>query len=100
LWPGKLRLFPKNEIELAVVKLYSIVRYEERDGGVYLELEAIALSRDIPAALRWMIEPIVRKVSRPSLVMSLEQTAEAVRSSTSFARRAPERVSPPLPTAE
>jgi len=67
-------------------RLYSIARYEERDGGVYIELEAIALSRDIPAALRWLVEPIVRKVSRSSLVTSLEQTADAVRSSTSFAR--------------
>jgi hypothetical protein len=33
-------------------RLHSILRYEERDGGVYLELEAIALSRDIPAAFR------------------------------------------------
>jgi hypothetical protein len=71
-------------------RLCSIARYEECDGGVYIELEAIALSRDIPTALRWVVEPIVRKVSRSSLVTSLEQTAEAVRSSTSFARRAPE----------
>jgi hypothetical protein len=71
-------------------RLYSIARYEERDSGVYIELEAIALSRDIPAALRWVVDPIVRKVSRSSLVTSLDQTAEAVRSSTSLARRAPE----------
>lgn len=65
-------------------KLYSIARYEERDGGVYVELEAIALSRDIPSALRWVVEPIVRKVSRSSLVTSLEQTAKAVRSNTNM----------------
>ena len=63
-------------------RLYSVARYEERDGGVYIELEAIALSRDIPGALRWMVDPIVRRVSRSSIVTSLQQTAEAVRSGT------------------
>jgi hypothetical protein len=33
---------------------HSIARYEERDGRVYLELQAIALTRDIPASLRWL----------------------------------------------
>ena len=51
-------------------RLYSITRYQERDGGVYVELEAIALSRDIPGGLRWIVEPIVRRVSRSSLVAS------------------------------
>jgi len=59
-------------------RLYSVARYEQRDGGVYIELEAIALSRDIPGALRWLVEPIVRRVSRSSLVTTLQQTAEAV----------------------
>jgi hypothetical protein len=60
-------------------RLYSFARYEERDGGVYIELEAIALSRDIPATLRWVVDPIVRRVSRSSLTTSLQQTADAVR---------------------
>jgi hypothetical protein len=61
-------------------RLHNITRLEERDGGVYMELEAIALSRDIPAALRWVLEPIVRRVSRSSLETSLLQTKGAVRS--------------------
>ncbi|HTW64102.1 MAG TPA: hypothetical protein VME17_05775 [Bryobacteraceae bacterium] len=60
-------------------RLFAITRYEERDGGVYVELEAIALSRDIPGALRWFVDPIVRRVSRASLEKSLEQTQNAVR---------------------
>jgi hypothetical protein len=58
--------------------LYSVARHEERDDGVYIELEAIALSRDIPAALRVVADPIVRHLSRNSLLMSLKQTEEAV----------------------
>jgi|SRR5579871_3118239 len=34
-------------------RIRSIARYEERDGGVYLELEAMTLSRDIPSSLAW-----------------------------------------------
>jgi hypothetical protein len=57
---------------------------------VYVELEAIALSRDIPGGLRWLVEPIVRRVSRSSLVVSLQETADAVRSSTNTISRSPE----------
>ena len=63
-----------------VWRLFSIMRYAERDGGVYIELEAIGLSRDIPASLQWLVEPIVRRVSRASLSTSLLQTENAVRS--------------------
>lgn len=59
-------------------RLFSIARFEERDGGVYVELEAIALSRGIPGSLRWLIEPLVNRVSRNSLMMSLRQTRDAV----------------------
>jgi len=63
-------------------RLFSIARFEERDGGVYVELEAIALSRDIPVSVRWLIEPIVSRLSRSSLITSLRQTEDAVRSRT------------------
>lgn len=55
-------------------RLYSITRFEERDGGVYVELEAAALSREIPFSLRWVVDPIVRRVSKTSLTTSLKQT--------------------------
>jgi hypothetical protein len=53
----------------------------ERDGGIYIEIEAIALSRDIPGSVRWFVEPIVRNVSRQSLKTSLQQTGRGVRAS-------------------
>ena len=68
-------------------RLFGITRYVERDGGVYVELEAIGLSRDIPASLRWFIEPIVRRVSRRSLSTSLQQTENAVRIRAELANR-------------
>jgi hypothetical protein len=62
-----------------VWRLFTITRYSERDGGVYVEREAIGLSRDIPTSMRWLAAPIVRRVSRGTLWTSLRQTEIAVK---------------------
>jgi hypothetical protein len=72
------RILPEDQGSGLIWRLSSITRLEERDGGVYAELEAIALSRDIPAALRLIVTPIVRRVSRDSLATSLHQTKVAI----------------------
>ncbi len=72
------RTLPEDVGTGLIWRLSSITRLEERDGGVYAELEAIALSRDIPAALRLFATPIVRRVSRDSLATSLHQTKVAI----------------------
>ena len=59
-------------------RITSFTRLEQRDDGVYMEVEAIVLSRDIPAAFRWFVAPMVRRVSRNSLLISLQQTQDAV----------------------
>ncbi len=75
--PGEHEL-REDEGSGLIWRLSSITRFEERDGGVYVELEAMALSRDIPVSLRWLVDPIVRRVSRDSLTTSLRQTGNAV----------------------
>jgi len=77
---GGQHTLPEDEGTGLIWRIYSITRFEERDGGVYIELEAIVLSRDIPVSLRWMVDPIVRQVSRESLMTSLGQTKDAVQS--------------------
>ena len=72
------RSLPEDTGTGLIWRLSSITRLEERDGGVYAELEAIALSRDIPAAFRLFVTPIIRRVSRDSLANSLHQTKVAV----------------------
>ena len=59
-------------------RIHTVGRYEERDGGVYLEIEVIALSRDIPASVRWLAVPIVNHLSVSSLTTTLGQTRQAV----------------------
>jgi hypothetical protein len=75
--PSEHRL-PAGEGSGYIWKLFSIARFDQRDDGVYVEIEAIALSRDIPAGVRFFVDPIVRRVSRNSLLISLRQTEQAV----------------------
>jgi hypothetical protein len=75
--PGERRI-PEGEGGGFVWKLFSIVRLEQSDGGVYVEMEVVALSREIPSAVRLVVDPIVRRVSRNSLLTSIKQTQDAV----------------------
>ena len=59
-------------------RLDSYWRFEERDGGVYVETRAISLTRDVPAGLGWIIEPIVRKLPKQSLINTLTATRKAL----------------------
>ncbi len=74
--PGEHRM-PDGNGGGYIWKLLSVARLEQKDGGVYVELEAIALSRDSTGAVRFVVDPIVRRVSRNSILTSLEQTAGA-----------------------
>jgi hypothetical protein len=75
-------LLPENEGSGLIWRLYSVTRFEERDGGLYLEIEALALSRDIPSGWRFLVDPIVRHKSREGLVTALRQTEEALRAAS------------------
>jgi hypothetical protein len=81
---------PPDQGKGYVWRLYTVNRLQERDGGVYVELQAIALSRGIPAGVRWMVDPIVRRVSRNTLLTSLQQMEAAVHSTAATANRTAE----------
>jgi hypothetical protein len=59
-------------------RMNTIERFEERDGGVYIEIEAIALSRDVPGSLRWMIDPLIRRVAKSTFTAYMGTTRDAV----------------------
>jgi len=65
-------------------RLYSYWRFQERDGGVYLECRAISLTRDVPLGLGWIIEPIIQKLPEESLIHTLECTREALNTETGY----------------
>jgi hypothetical protein len=76
--PSQHRM-PEGEGAGYIWRLFSIARLQESDGGVYVEMEAVALSREIPVAVRLVVDPIVRRVARNSILTSIQQTEEAVR---------------------
>ncbi len=58
-------------------RLNSYWRFEERDGGVYVECEAVSLTRNVPAGLGWLINPIIRSLPRQSLENTLRSAQKA-----------------------
>jgi len=61
-----------------------LLQFEAGDGGVYVEQEGMALSRTIPAAFRWFVEPFVERLARGLVTGWLGQTRQAA---ISIARR-------------
>jgi hypothetical protein len=64
--------------------LNSYWRFEESDGGVYAELRAISLSRDVPAGLGWMLKGFVARFPKESMSNTLRGTKAAVEAHSSF----------------
>jgi hypothetical protein len=56
--------------------------YEERDGGLYLQIEAVSLTRSIPHGLGWAIRPYIESIPRDSLEFTLRSTCNALRRKT------------------
>jgi hypothetical protein len=59
-------------------RMNSYWRFEEKDQGVYVEVESVSLTRDIPTGLGWLIRPFVTSIPRESLLMTLGSTRSAV----------------------
>ena len=72
------RLLPVGTGQGFVWRMYGITRAKEVDQGVILEMEAIVLSRDVPAGLGWIVFPIVHRTSRSALQTTLSQTKQAI----------------------
>jgi hypothetical protein len=53
--------------------------YEQRDGGLYLQIEAVSLTRSIPRGLDWVIRPYIDSIPRESLEFTLRSAANALR---------------------
>jgi hypothetical protein len=59
-------------------RLNSYWRIEEMTGGAYVDCRAISLTRDIPSALAWVLNPAVRNLPKQSLINTLAATRKAV----------------------
>jgi hypothetical protein len=59
-------------------RLNSYWRFYQADGGVYIQCNAISLTRDVPAGLGWLVGPFIKNVPRESLDFTLTTTREAL----------------------
>src|SRR5580704_1086024 len=53
--------------------------YEEGDGGLYMQIESVSLSRSVPTGLNWIVQPFIEKIPRESLEFTLRSTCNALR---------------------
>jgi hypothetical protein len=60
-------------------RLNSYWTYEERDGGLYIQIESVSLSRSIPTGLGWVVGQFVERVPRESLEFTLRSACNAIR---------------------
>ena len=59
-------------------RINSYWKFEEKDGGVYIECQSISLTRNIPAGLGWLIKPFVTSIPKESLQMTMGSTRAAL----------------------
>lgn len=53
-------------------------RFLERDGGTYVQSESVSLTRTVPAALAWLVDPFIKEIPRESLDAILKDTRKGV----------------------
>jgi hypothetical protein len=59
-------------------RLNSYWRFFESGRGVYVQCEAVSLTRDIPTGLHWLIAPFIESIPKESLEFTLRSTRTGV----------------------
>lgn len=59
-------------------RMDSYWRFWEKDGGVYVQIESIGLSRGVPAIFVWLVRPLLSSIPRETLSNLLNCTRVAV----------------------
>lgn len=73
------RELPPEEDSGYLYRLQSYWRFEEREGGTFVECESVSLSRSAPPATGWFIDGFIDTVSRESLENALRPIRENVK---------------------
>ena len=78
--PGTVteRALNANEEHGFLWRLNTYWSYEERDGGLYIQIESVSLTRSIPRGLGWAVGPFVETIPRESLDFTLRSTCSAL----------------------
>jgi hypothetical protein len=75
---GKERALTSDEEHGFLWRLNTYWSYEERDGGLYMQIESVSLTRSIPTGLGWAVRPLVQSVPRESLEFTLSSARRAL----------------------
>jgi hypothetical protein len=75
---GKEMVLPPDTGHGFLWRLYTCWRFEERESDVNVECRAISLTRDVPYGMGWMIDPVIQKLPKESLIKTLEATRQAL----------------------
>ena len=59
-------------------RLDSYWYFYQADGGVYIQCNAVSLTRDVPAGLGWLIDSFIKKIPAESLRNTLTETRVAL----------------------
>jgi hypothetical protein len=76
---GRERVLDANQEHGFLWRLNTYWSYEERDGGLYLQIEAMSLTRSIPHGLGWVVGPYAESIPRESLEFTLRSACNALR---------------------
>jgi len=79
--PGETRK-PEGKDGGYLWRLNTYWKFEQRDGGVYVQCEAISLTRDVPFLIAWL-RPFITGVPKESLMFSLGTTRKLLLESAS-----------------
>jgi len=75
---GRERALNSSEEHGFLWRLNTYWSYEERDDGLYMQIESVTLTRSIPRGLGWAVGPFVDSVPRESLEFTLRSTCNAL----------------------
>jgi hypothetical protein len=78
------RALGPNENNGFLWRLNTYWSYVEGDGGVYMQIETVSLSRAVPEALGWAIKPFLESVPKESLEFTLSSTCDALLKGKTF----------------
>jgi hypothetical protein len=76
---GRERALSSEEEHGFLWRLNTYWSYEERDGGLYMQVESVSLTRSIPTGLGWAVRPYVESVPRESLEFTLRAVCNALK---------------------
>ena len=65
-------------------RLNLYTRYLEKDTGVYVQIEFVGLSRNVPGLVAWLVNPYVRSIPSEYLTNYVHTTQKHFQAKSSF----------------